>query len=319
MGVLTVASVGIGILLYPSAARWFAARAHDEQVTGYVEEVRQLPLPQKQAALTSAREYNQSLPGVPLGDPYRFPPGMDRTAAGVATYLDQLGLTPVLGRVRIPVIGVDLPIYHGTSEQTLSLGVGHLFGSSLPVGGEGTHAVLTGHSGLVDATMFDGLHDLKIGDRFTIVVLDEVLTYQVDQILTVEPSDTEPLRPTPGKDYVTLVTCTPIGVNSHRLLVRGIRVPTTAKDASTTTVPGTGQSAGFPWWALGMLAAPSAAAVGMRAPKATRHRTDRRRTVRRRTRRGPRRPVRHGRRHAVRRVPRAARRTVGTTRRRRRG
>lgn len=262
---LVVAVVGVAILLYPTTASWFSARAHDAEVTGYVEQVQRLPLPEKEAELLRAREYNELLPGVPLGDPYAAGAGMDATATGVPEYLDQLDTTSAMARVHIPAIGVDLPIYHGTDMQTLSQGVGHLFGSSLPVGGAGAHAVLTGHSGLVEATMFDDLHELSEGDVFTITVLDEVLTYEVDQILTVEPADTDALQVVPGKDYVSLVTCTPIGVNSHRLLVRGERVETPAFAGGPVTVRGTGQPAGFPWWALGLLAVPTVFAVAMRA------------------------------------------------------
>ncbi|RZS62655.1 class C sortase [Xylanimonas ulmi] len=255
-------TLGSGLLFYPAASGWFSAWAHGAEVTDYVESVSRLPVPEKADELRSAREFNANLAGMPLEDPYAGAQ-IDADAWGVQEYLGQLDDTEVMARVRIPEIDADLPIYHGTSEQTLARGVGHLFGSALPVGGSGTHAVLTGHSGMVGVRVFDDLHDLRIGDQFTISVLDEVLTYEVDQILTVEPTDIEALRPVAGQDYVTLVTCTPIGVNSHRLLVRGVRVQAQAAlDPVTTTAPAVGASPGFPWWALGALGVPAAFAAG---------------------------------------------------------
>ncbi|WP_162616395.1 class C sortase [Xylanimonas allomyrinae] len=266
--VAAVACLGVAVLLYPSAADWYATRAHAAEVTDYVERVHDVPGPERTRLLASAREYNSRLPGVPLGDPPTTSAG-DARDPDVAAYLDQLATTQTMARLRIPAIDADLPVYHGTDEQTLARGVGHLYGSSLPVGGPGTHAVLTGHAGLVGTTVFDRLHELTRGDHFTITVQDEVLTYEVDQILTVEPDDTDALRPTPGRDQVTLVTCTPIGVNSHRLLVRGERVPTVPQ-APETVAAMVAAGTGFPWWTLGVLAVPAAYGVGTLLPRSRR-------------------------------------------------
>lgn len=131
----------------------------------------------------------------------------------------------MMGYIEIPQIGVSLPVYHYTSEEVLAKGIGHLYGSSLPVGGESTHAVLTGHCGLMDARLFTDLDKLKEGDRFTVNVFDEKLNYEIDQIKTVLPNELDDLTISEGEDYVTLMTCTPYGINSHRLLVRGHRIP----------------------------------------------------------------------------------------------
>ena len=131
----------------------------------------------------------------------------------------------MIGYIEIPQIGVSLPVYHYTSEEVLAKGIGHLYGSSLPVGGENTHAVLTGHCGLMDARLFTDLDKLKEGDRFTVNVFDEKLNYEIDQIKTVLPNELDDLAISKGEDYVTLMTCTPYGINSHRLLVRGRRIP----------------------------------------------------------------------------------------------
>ena len=136
----------------------------------------------------------------------------------------------VMGYIEIPRISVRLPVYHGTSEEVLQHGIGHLGGTSLPVGGEGTHAVLSGHRGLPSALLFSDLDQMETGDCFSLRILGEQLLYEVDQILVVEPDEVEPLLPVEGEDLVTLVTCTPYGVNTHRLLVRGHRIEATAEE-----------------------------------------------------------------------------------------
>ncbi|WP_159793732.1 class C sortase [Puerhibacterium puerhi] len=255
LAAVVTAAVGAGVLLYPSAAAWATDRVHATAVSGYVSTVDAIPADARDAMLEAARAYNENLPAGPLRDPYALGTDGRQTAvgSGAQTYFDTLDVDGrgTMARLRIPEIDVDLPIYHGTDEATLARGVGHLYGSALPVGGEGTHTVLTGHSGMVNATLFDHVRDLREGDEITVTVLDEVLTYRVDQILTVEPDDTEALRPVEGKDYLTLVTCTPIGVNTHRLLVRAERVETPAAAAATTTVAPAAQGPGFPWWAVG--------------------------------------------------------------------
>lgn len=165
-----------------------------------------------------------------------------------------------MGRVKIPKINVDLPIYHGTDDDTLDRGAGHLEGSHLPIGGIDTHSVITAHRGLANATMFNDLDKIDSGDRFTLEVFGEVLTYQVIETRVVEPDETDTLRVRPGADVVTLITCTPLGINSHRILVTAERVtPTPAQDledaGKDSEVPG------FPWWAV--LAGAVLIAVGL--------------------------------------------------------
>ena len=158
-----------------------------------------------------------------------------------------------MGRIQIPSINVDLPIYHGAADKTLLEGIGHLEGTALPVGGAGTHAVLTGHRGLASATMFTNLNRVKVGDEFTVSSFGEVLTYRVFRTQVVDPDQTRSLAPVAGKDLVTLVTCTPLGINSQRIFVTGIRVTPTSEQAqrSATSKP---DIPGFPWWAPVLLA-----------------------------------------------------------------
>ena len=171
------------------------------------------------AIFQTAHDYNEALRAVefPLMN-YDDVPG----------YYDALKIegTSIIGYVKIAKIGVELPVYHGTSDEVLNLGVGHLEGSSLPVGGESTHCVMSAHRGLPSAKLFTDLDRLEPGDTFQVTVLDQVLTYQVDQIKVITPREIEDLQIVEGKDYCTLFTCTPYGVNTHRLLVRGIRIET---------------------------------------------------------------------------------------------
>jgi len=189
------------------------------------------------------------------------PAAPDQTATGPADsanasdgpgldYLDQLrlGTSDTMARLRIPTIGASLPVFHGTSDEMLERGVGHLQGSALPVGGAGTNSVLTGHSGIPQSRLFTDLHDLVVGDVVTVEVVGETLTYQVDRIATVLPTETDLLQPVPGADLLTLVTCTPIGVNTHRLLVQAHRVDEADLPAAVIVAGAAG--AGFPWWGL---------------------------------------------------------------------
>jgi sortase A len=294
--VAVLAFAGVVVLVYPTAARWFSDREHEREVTGYVEALADLPDRALRDLIADARDYNADLPRGPLRDPYTLGPTGEQQAAQADAdrYDDQLrldrdgadaGSDGVMARLRIPAIDVDLPIRHGTSPQTLAEGIGHLFGTSLPVGGPGTHAVLTGHSGLVDATMFDDLHALERGDTFTVDVAGETLTYEVDQVLTVVPDDASALRVAEGEDLVTLITCTPTGVNTHRLLVRGHRITGAEPETGQGLVPGTGISAGFPWWAVALVAgaggATLLAVVLARGPRRRpRHRKSSRRRAR---------------------------------------
>lgn len=211
--------VGLSLLLYPSVSDYWNSFRQSRAIASYVESVSHLDNQEYQALLEEARAYNASL----VGDKTRFSP----TEEELAEYLTLLGSTgAAVGYVEIPAIKLTLPIYLGTSETVLQVGVGTMEGSSLPIGGESTHAVLTGHRGLPSATLFTDLDRLVQGDMFHIHILNETCTYEVDQILIVEPAEMDALEIVEGEDYCTLVTCTPYGVNSHRMLVRGHRIET---------------------------------------------------------------------------------------------
>ena len=202
--------------------------------------------PEKVAqALLDAHAYNQSLTGIPLADPYSATSSEHDTAAW-DNYLHQLADTDVMGRIRVPDVGIDLPIHHGTSDEAMRTGAGHLYGTALPVGDTGARPVLSTHTGLRSATLFDRLTDVKIGDTFYVDVYGETLAYKVTRIDVITPDQIEALAPTPGKDLVTLMTCTPYAVNSHRLLVTGERVPyDPATDPAPTTAAATTSPVNF--------------------------------------------------------------------------
>lgn len=187
----------------------------------YSRGVDKLPEREREAAFAEAQAYNAQLPEVGAPDPWVN--GVDTSSPDYQRYLDTLHQIGAMARVRVPSVGIDLPVYHGTSTDVLAHGVGHLYGTALPVGGEGNHAVLTGHTGLATLTMFDNLTHIKVGDVFTVEVMGKTMVYKVDQIETVLPDQVEALRAEEGRDLLTLVTCTPYGINSHRLLVRGER------------------------------------------------------------------------------------------------
>lgn len=251
LAVAVVMLVGVGLLEYPNAASWVSQYYQSQLIVDVSSELQQEPSPQLDAELQKAHAYNSLLESGALLAQNANKPTSDAAKVGEFDYDSLLNATPtgVMGRLRIPEIGVDLPIYHGTSDATLAKGVGHLEGTSLPVGGESQHAVLTAHRGLPEATLFNDLDKLKVGDRFVVEVFGEVLTYQVINTKTVEPEDTDTLRAVAGKDLVTLVTCTPLGINTHRYLVTAERVtPTPIND-----VQAAGQKPdvpGFPWWAV---------------------------------------------------------------------
>lgn len=251
LAVVLLAVAGVGTLLYPSAATWVSARSQAGAVTGWAERVEATPAPVLERLLDRARRYNAGLGPVPLHDPYGEDPG-SVSPEDLAAYEDTLAPAgdDVIAVLRIPSIDVDLPIRHGTGTASLRAGVGHLYGTSLPVGGDDTHAVLTAHSGQVGATLFDRLDELSQSDEFQVDVLGESLVYRVDSVRVVLPREMEALARVPGEDHVTLVTCTPTGVNSHRLLVRGHRVPAAEEATGRRTVDGPFGPAGFPWWVL---------------------------------------------------------------------
>lgn len=219
--VLLLLLAGCGALLYPIASNWLVEKNQTRAIEEYDLTVKEWSDRRREEERKLAREYNALLNGSEIVDPFIPESGYVLPQ----NYLSILDIGGTIGSIEIPKIHVSLPIYHGTSQEVLQEGVGHLEATAFPVGGEGNHTVLTGHRGLPSAKLFTDLDKLEIGDVFYIHVLDEVLAYKVDQIKVVEPSDTNDLRPVKEKDYVTLLTCTPYGVNSHRLLVRAERTP----------------------------------------------------------------------------------------------
>ena len=228
MFLVVVMLAGLCLLAYPHVASWLFERAAVQVTESYDETVASTSEQDLEAAWAKAVEYNENLYGNPVHDPFIEGSGMVM-ADNYYQVLDLDG-SGLMGRISIPKISVNLPIYHGTSEATLAKGVGHLEGSSMPTGGIGTHTVFTGHSGLVNAKLFTDLEELQAGDRFFVKILDKTLAYEIDRLLVVDPEDTAELRRVADKDYCTLVTCTPYGVNTHRLLVRGHRVDYTPED-----------------------------------------------------------------------------------------
>ena len=212
--------VGVSVLLYPAFSDYWNSKTQTRAIVNYESVLEYMEPEDYTAIFQEAYDYNQQLYESkvnPLLHPELFP-----------GYFEKLNVTDygMVGYLKIDRIGVELPIYHGTSSEVLSYGVGHLEGSSLPVGGESTHSVMSAHRGLPSAKLFTDLDRVELGDTFQIVVLDQILTYQVDQIKIVLPNEIEDLQIAEGKDYCTLFTCTPYGINTHRLLVRGIRIET---------------------------------------------------------------------------------------------
>ena len=209
---------GIGLLAYPSLADYWNSFHQSRAVMTYAEHVADMQTDEYERFLNSAREYNSALAetGIKWG----------LTDEEKAAYNEELNIdgSGIMGYIKIQKIQVTLPLYHGTDEAVLQTSIGHLEGSSLPVGGEGTHCLLSGHRGLPSARLFTDLDQLREGDTFTMTVLNETLTYEVDHIWIVEPEDLSHLQIEEGKDLCTLITCTPYGINTHRLLVRGHRI-----------------------------------------------------------------------------------------------
>lgn len=213
--------LGIAIILYPVISNHLSKINYQEIINNYDFTVAKQKNSYNEQLVNEARKYNSSLTSLNITDVFQNQIGQSSNE-----YFSVLnvGKNGMMGYISIPKIGVKIPIYHGTSSDILQKGVGHLEGSSIPVGGESTHAVLSAHRGLPSSRLFTDLDQLKVGDTFYIHILDEVLAYRVNQVLVVEPSEINFLQIVKGKDYVTLVTCTPYAINTHRLLVRGERI-----------------------------------------------------------------------------------------------
>ena len=213
--------LGICVLGYPSFSNYLMQKNGSKLLEGYSQSVSELEQEALEKIKKEALIYNENLLGNPVHDPFL----KDSGAIMPENYQEVLNVQESMGSVEIPKIAVDLPIYHGTSDDVLRKGIGHLEGSTLPIGGAETHAVLTGHTGATHAKLFTDLPLLVEGDLFYLHILDEVLAYKIDQIQVIRPEEVTAIKRETGKDLCTLLTCTPYGVNSHRLLVRGIRVP----------------------------------------------------------------------------------------------
>ncbi|HEL0023781.1 class C sortase [Streptococcus equi] len=219
--------VGCLIVLYPTLSNYWNAQHQSQLIADYVSSTQALSHKDSQLMLEAANQYNQQLK-------VAHDPDLTLTDSETEAYQQQLDITNtgIMGYIEIPKVHERLPIYHGTDEEILQVAIGHLAGTSLPVGGKGTHAVISGHRGLPSAKLFTNIDKLRVNDTFTITSLNRTLTYQVDHIATVLPDDVSLLRIEEGKDLVTLVTCTPYGVNTHRLLVRGHRIKTATPTAT---------------------------------------------------------------------------------------
>lgn len=211
--------VGLSVMLYPTVSDWWNSRVQSQVIASYDSAVEQIDDDQYIEILNLAHAYNEALNSVdfPLADPDAVP--------GYEDILNISG-TGVMGYITIPTINIQIPIYHGTSTDVLNVAAGHLKGSSFPIGGNSVHSVISAHRGLPSARLFSDLDRLVVGDTFTITILNEIFTYEVEEINIVLPHEVSRLAISQGKDYVTLMTCTPYGINSHRLLVRAHRIQT---------------------------------------------------------------------------------------------
>lgn len=218
--------VALGLLLYPLVGELLSEKYHSDVETSYIAAIEDTDDAELTAQREAAAQYNAMLSGAAITK--------GGASAPPLPYAEQLTVGGAMAYVDIPQIGVYLPVQHGTGADTLEKSVGHVVGTSLPVGGESTHAVLSAHSGMASSKLFSDIDQLTEGDTFYVHVLGDTLAYEVDSINTVLPTDTSLLQIEEGKDLVTLVTCTPFGVNTHRLLVRGHRVPYTPEQESAT-------------------------------------------------------------------------------------
>ena len=237
--------LAVGMMLYPMASNWLSGQSRSQVITQYETAVEVLDNQDTQVALELARDYNRELLEQSCSVAGFSVSGAPTPDNDILTALDPTG-GGMLATLEIPAINVILPVYYGTQSTTLTAGVGVVEGSSLPVGGTGSHAVLAGHSGLASSRLLSDLDQLTQGDVFFLRVLDETLAYEVDQISVVFPDDVSQIGIDPQGDYVTLLTCTPYGVNSHRLLVRGTRTEWTAEDTVVATAQNHNHESS--WW-----------------------------------------------------------------------
>lgn len=217
IAIILILIVGLSVMLYPSFSNYWNEKHQSRVVASYKENLSTIPEEDYEELWKKAEVYNEEIRK--MDAPFRNYDLLE----GYNEILDLSG-TGIMGYISIDEIGVEYPIYHGTTDGVLQIAVGHMQGSSFPTGGAGNHVVLSAHNGLSDQELFTNLDQMKIGDQFSLVVLDRTLTYQVDQIVVVEPDDFSQIQTDAEHDYCTLITCTPFGVNSHRLLVRGVRV-----------------------------------------------------------------------------------------------
>ncbi|MDO5551526.1 MAG: class C sortase [Lachnospiraceae bacterium] len=265
---------GLSILLYPSVSNYVNEKNASRVIVDYDQAVEQMEEADYSNELAAAQEYNAYLAGFS-----NLAEAADTEQKKEDSPYEELlnaGGSGIMAAIRIPAIKVNLPIYHGTSESVLQVAAGHYIGSSLPVGGPGTHAILTGHRGLPSAKLFTDLDRLEEGDIFYLKVLNEILEYQIDQIQVVLPHELDGLSITEGEDYVTLVTCTPYGINSHRMLIRGTRVPydgnyqeKVAMKPANSDIPREDQGNGFTatqWILFGAAAFAAAILAGLLLP-----------------------------------------------------
>lgn len=234
---ILIVIAGFLLLAYPFLSNYLFEKSAGSTVESYQEKTDMMDQKIKEKVLDEARGYNENLlrSSIQLTDPFKT-----KKINGETVFYNNIlnvDRSEIMGYVKIPCISVDLPIYHGTSAEVLERGIGHLVASSFPIGGESTHAVLTGHTGLSSAKLFTDLTEMKKGDLFFIHVLDKKLAYRVDRITVVKPEDTRNLQIIDGEDHVTLLTCTPYGVNDHRLLVRGKRTRYHEKEEQTKERP----------------------------------------------------------------------------------
>lgn len=229
IAIIVILITGVSLLLYPTISNHVNAAKQITQIANYNRNVEKMTEQKQKKILSDARDYNSSLR-------QGIVPNLNLTSNQMKVYNQTLNVTGqgIMAYVEIPKLNLELPVYHGTSDSVLRVALGHLPGTSLPVGGKGSHAVISGHRGLPSARLFTDIDQLAEGDTFKIQVIDKTLLYEVDRILTISPEDRSPLRIDPNQDYVTLMTCTPYGINTERLLVRGHRI--TNKENSTRIV-----------------------------------------------------------------------------------